>query len=233
MLEPIKYFLENSGFDLDSVNDYVIGDKYVGIMLHNGNIGVCATLGQRVSNGLFEGEEPDPGLPSHRIILNAWFNAIHNYERQYDHLTDIFDSIDFREYRRVVMIGFFESLFEKFRRDKIKVEIFDLQKESSVLLNPDVLESTLDKADAVILTGTTIFNNTFTKVLAMTPADSNVFLLGPSNILSEKMFGYRNIKLIFGSVFEPYDKRVFDKIRQGHGTRGFLEFLKKVYIATE
>ncbi|MCD4768800.1 MAG: DUF364 domain-containing protein [Bacteroidales bacterium] len=233
MDEPIRYFLNREGFNRNEIKDYVIGEKYVGIMHQNGQIGVCATLGTDVSDDLLTGNMPDTTNPSHRIILNAWFNAVCNYSQRYDDIIDIFDSIDFTKQGKIVMVGYFESLHEKFRRCSIDLEVFDIQKESSILTGLNRFEKSLYEADTIILTGTTIFNNTFMDVIGKSSEGANIFLLGPSNILSEEMFKYRNIKVVFGSMFEPGDRQLFDKIKAGKGTRGFIDNLKKVYITKD
>lgn len=233
MKEPIEYFFKKKGFDRKHISKWVIGEKYVGLMNSDGHIGVCATLGTEMNDGLFLSDEPDISDPVHRIILNAWFNSIYNYMQSYDHVTDIFDGIDFRTRGKIVMVGFFESLYEKFVRESIDLEVFDIQKESPVLTDIKGFDKAVSHCDTLILTGTTIFNRSFTDVLSKTNESCSVFLLGPSNILSPEMFEYRNIKVVFGSVFKKNDTRVFNKIKEGRGTRGFLEYLDKVYISNE
>ena len=44
------------------------------------------------------------------------------------------------------------------------------------------------------------------------------------------MFNYRNIKLLFGSVFEPNDVNTLKIIQQGGGTKQFLPFMNKVFL---
>ena len=233
MEEPIEYFLRNKGFERDRIKDYIIGEKYVGIMHRNGQIGVCATLGTEVTDDLLSGQHPDTNNPSHRIILNAWFNAICNYQQNYDDTIDIFDSIDFKKAGKIVMVGYFESLYQKFHRDSIELDVFDIQKDSSILTRLDKFKESVGSADTIILSGTTIFNNTFLDVIGKSSGTANIFLLGPSNILSEEMFRYRNIKIVFGSIFELNDYQLFDKIKAGKGTRGFLDNLRKVYINSD
>lgn len=233
MDEPIKYFLRKEGFNRNDIKDWVIGEKYVGIMLRSGQIGVCATLGNEVREDLLTGNNPDTTNSSHRILLNAWFNAIYNYRQSYDDIIDIFDSIDFAKQGKIVMVGYFESLYKKFRQDSIDLEVFDIQKESSILTGLNRFDKSIGDAETVILSGTTIFNNTFMDVIGKTSKGANIFLLGPSNILSVDMFKYRNIKLVFGSLFEPGDYQLFEKIKAGKGTRGFLDNLKKVYLAKD
>lgn len=233
MDEPIKYFYSLAGFDRSRIKRWVTGDKYVAVMHENGQIGVCATLGTNVSDKLFHEGEPDINDPSDRIILNAWFNSIYNYDRDYNDIKDIFDRVDFSRHNKVVMIGYFESLYRKFRDNNLDLEVFDIHKESEILSDISGMERKLADAGTIILTGTTIFNRTFTDIISGTPEGCNIFLLGPSNILSDDMFSYPNIKVVFGSVFRKNDDRVLDIIEEGHGTRAFLPYLEKVYIIND
>jgi len=230
MKEPIEYFTERDGFDRNHIAEWVIGDKYTCIMNTDGYLGVCATLGTVMDDGLFRRGEPDTGNPCHRIILNAYFNSICNYKNDYSDIRDIFEGIDFSTRRRVVMVGYFESLYRKFIDNDIPLEVFDIHKESHILSDLSAMGRSLSEAETLILTGTTIFNNTFRDITALTSPGCDIFLLGPSNILSEEMFSYPGIKVVFGSVFARNDHRVLDIIGAGHGTRKFLPFLKKVYI---
>jgi len=233
MDEPIRHFLANVGFNLSEIREYVIGDLYTGLMLQNGNIGVCANLDTIMDDDLMRGTMPNPDLPHHRVILNAWFNAKCNYTRVYNNEIDIFDSIDFRNEGKIVMVGYFESLYEKFMKSSIGLSVFDILKNDPVLESGSNFRREISAADTIILTGTTVFNNTFTDILAMTRKGSNIYLLGPSNILSGDMLRYRNVRIVFGSVFRPYDYSLIERIREGAGTRDFLDKLKKVYIASE
>ncbi len=233
MEEPVKHFYSLLGFDRKKIREWLIGDKYLAVMNSEGNIGVCARLDTEMDDRLFRSGEPDPDNPGHRIILNAYFNSICNYENVYYERRDIFDSIDFSKHKSIVMIGYFESLHRKFTEKNIALEVFDIQKESHILSDISAMERSLSDAGSIILTGTTIFNNTFNDIISIVPAGCNIFLLGPSNILSEEMFRYPGIKVVFGSVFEKNDSRVFQKIAEGSGTRGFLPYLHKVYIIND
>ncbi len=230
MKEPIEYFTLENGFDRNHIAEWVIGEKYTGIMNTDGYVGVCATLGTAMDDGLFWHGEADTRNPCHRIILNAYFNSIFNYHRKYNDIKDIFDRIDFSKHKKIVMVGYFETLYKKFSSAGIPLEVFDIHKESEVISDINKMKSRLSEAETIILTGTTIFNNTFRDICSCTPDDSNIFLLGPSNILSDEMFKYRNVKVVFGSVFEKNDFKVLEKISDGCGTKGFLPYLQKVYI---
>ncbi len=233
MTEPLEFLYSFKDFNPDKVRELVIGEKYIGIMNKEGNIGICATLGTKVTDDLLHSNKPDLNNLSHRIILNAYLNSYYNYEREYNNTADIFDRIDFRDKGRVIMVGYFESLYRKFSDSNIKLEVFDIHKKDSAVQDISGINDALSGADTVILTGTTIFNNTFRDIITLIRDNCNIFLLGPSNVLSEKLFIYPNIRIVFGSVFKNNDRRVLDKIASGQGTKGFLKYLRKVYIIEE
>ncbi|MEZ5012155.1 MAG: DUF364 domain-containing protein [Bacteroidales bacterium] len=89
--------------------------------------------------------------------------------------------MNFKEFGNIVMVGYFESLYDKFKAAGIPVRVFDISKQSEVLSDMEGLYGSLAKADAVVLTGTTIFNETFMEVVGSSSQDSSLFLLGPSN----------------------------------------------------
>jgi uncharacterized protein (DUF4213/DUF364 family) len=229
--DPIQMFYENIGFDPDQIIRCETGEKYAGVMLSNGQIGVCAILEQKIDRPFSQISNPDPGNPGDRILLNAYYNALFNYTEKASGSGDIFDSARFTKYGNIVMIGGFESLLAKFRERGTEIKVFDRLSDAEFLIpmrrQPEILAS----ADCVILTGTTINNGTFNEIISYTPAGCDIFLLGPSNILHRDMFSYRNIKVVFGSRFRHGDEEVLDLIKEGHGTKGFLKNMNKVYIS--
>jgi len=233
MQEPLEYFFEKYGIHLDSINQIVCGEKYVAVLLKNGKLGVCATLDHYVNLDVKDLRFPDLSNISHRIVLNAYFNAAYNYQNQYDTSVDIFDQIDFKQYHKIVMIGFFRSLAEKFENEGIALTIFDKKAEDEKLTSMNDQLSEVAKADAVILSSTTVFNNSFLGLINATKDECDIYTLGPSTILNKEMFKYRNIKLLFGAVFEPNDINTIRIIEQGGGTKQFLPFMDKVYLNDE
>lgn len=231
MEEPIRHFYKTTGFDKSRISRYALGEKFTGVMLDNGRIGICSTLGVTVTNSIIEkGIEPDLDEPGHRIILNAYFNAVHNYTREYEHHSDIFDAIDFKVFRNIVMVGFFESLYNKFNLKNISLKVFDRTVENEIISPLDELDKSLADADAVIVTGTTLFNTTFLDIVNGTSDGCKVLLLGPSNILHNDMLKYRNVQMVFGSVFDNFDYRILDQLEEGLSARQFLKVENKVFI---
>jgi len=200
MQEPLEYFFEKYGIDIQNIQDVVCGDKYVAVVLKSGNLGVCATLNNYVNVDIKGLRFPDLKNIQHRIVLNAYFNADYNYNNQYDTTIDIFNKIDFKKYNKIVMIGFFRSLVEKFENEKINLKIFDKAIEDDKLTNMTEQLAKIAKADALILSSTSVFNNTFLDLINATNDNCDIYTLGPSTILNKEMFQYRNIKLLFGSI---------------------------------
>ncbi len=230
MQEPLEYFFEKTGIDIQNIRDIVYGEKYVAVVLRNGKIGVCATLDNYVNVDIRDLRFPDLKNIRHRIVLNAYFNADYNYNNQYDTTIDVFDKIDFTKYQKIVMIGFFRSLVEKFENEKIDLKIFDKAVEDDKLTNMSEQLIEVAKTDALILSSTSVFNNTFLDLVNATNENCDIYTLGPSTILNNEMFQYRNIKLLFGSVFEPNDVNTLKIIQNGGGTKQFLPFMDKVFL---
>jgi len=230
MQEPLDFFFEKYGIDLKSINQIVCGKKYVAVLLKNGNLGICATLDHYVKLDIKDLRFPDLRNIPHRIVLNAYFNAAYNYQNPYDTSVDIFDQINFKQYQKIVMIGFFRSLVEKFEREEINLTIFDKALEDDKLIDMSKQLSEVSKADALILTSTSVFNNSFLEIVSATNEQCDVYMLGPSTILNQEMFQYRNVKVLFGAIFMLNDVNTLKIIEQGGGTRQFLQFMDKVYL---
>ena len=79
MTEPLNHFNKIFPFDKNHIKKIVIGEKYVGIMLKNGQIGVCSTLKNHVIFDLNNPPQIDLNDLNHRIIYIAYVNALLNY----------------------------------------------------------------------------------------------------------------------------------------------------------
>jgi len=230
MHEPLIHFFEKYGIDLQNIKQIICGEKYVAVWLKNGHIGVCATLGHYVNVTIQDLRFPDLQNLQHRIVLNAYFNAALNYKIEYDHTIDIFDKIDFTIYSKIGMIGYFKSLVKKFEHENISLTIFDKLVEDDKLTGMSQQLEEIATADAVILSSTTVFNQTFTDLTKATKKQCDIYTLGPSTIMHQDMFNYPNIKIIFGSVFEQNDINTLKIIENGGGTQQFLPFMNKVFL---
>lgn len=225
--DPLSMLLSRHGYNFHGIKKIVTGEKYAAVMLCNGNIGVCATLGHPVSSTMEAYKHPNLTKISNRIILNAYFCATLNYRRDSFVSSDLYDYLDFSRYKRTVMIGFFASIVEKCEKEGIKLSVFDHKLEHDRLLPDAEKMAYLNQAQAVILTSTTVFNKTFNGILKETPDDCAIFMLGPSSIMTPDLFEYRNIKMISGALFEKFDDQVLLTIANNGGTKDFLKYKNK------
>ena len=230
MLEPLSHFYSKFGFDPDSIKQLVCGDLYVGLMLDNGNVGVCSTLQKKVKLEIQDLNTIDFENSSHRIALTAYYNGLLNYENDFSGQSDIFDEINFSQYNSIVMVGYFQSLLKKFQKDDIELTVFDNLVDKPEVTNSEEKKRAVQMAEAVILTGTSIFNNTFSELMSWTSQGSDIYVLGPSTILHQDMFSYGNIRVLFGALFDRNDTKPLDIIKQGKGTKDFLPYMKKVFL---
>lgn len=231
MEEPLKLFYHIYGYNKHKTMDVVMGEKYLAVLLKNGNMGVCATLLNNINPSICELDELNMDILAHRILYTAWLNAVVNYKNHYSKQIDIFELINFHKYNRIVMIGYFKPVAEKLRSAQIDFSIFDLYKKDDDIVSLENQAEYIRNADAVILTATSIFNNTFRDIVCNTsPGACDIFILGPSAILDSHMLQYRNIKNIFGFVFPANGEQAIEVIRDGGGTRSFNKFGSKVYI---
>lgn len=233
MLEPLQYFYTKDKLDTSIIKSITCGEKYVTVLLKDGSLGVCATLLNKVNVKIGDLNKPDFNNIEHRIVVNAYYNALYNNRNNYNIEIDIFDEQDFSKYTNVVMIGFFKSLVKKFEREGINLHIFDKADTDAALTNMVEQIEYIKNADAIVLTSTSILNNTFLEIIEASNTGCDIFMLGPSTIMHQDMFRYNNLKILFGSVFDDNDTRVIDIIASGGGTGVFLPYMHKVFFQND
>ena len=230
IFDPIVFFYQKFGYKPEDIARLSIGTNYVGIMLKNGQIGVAATLKNPIPENIDAFLEPKFDVFFHRVVLVAYYNALLNYNNTYDYEADIFQELKFENYKNLVMVGLFETLYANLSNAGISVNVFDADKIDKRTQAMKDQEEIMKQADAAIITSTSIINGSFKQLLNYVPKTCDVFLLGPSGTLSVELFALANIRFIFGSVFDLYDTQVLDAIEAGAGTKGFLPYLHKVFI---
>ncbi|MEA2095586.1 MAG: DUF364 domain-containing protein [Candidatus Cloacimonadota bacterium] len=226
MIEPLELLYNKYDFEIDNIKKIVTGSRYTALLLNDGHIGVCANLGHIVKTEKNIYSNLNLKNFSHRIVLNAYYNAILNYSGKYK-TGDIFEKVNFKTFNNIVMIGLFKPIVEIFQKNNIPLKVFDYKKNDNVLTSMSEQQQILKKTDAVILTSTSIFNLTFMDLIKNINDNCNIFMLGPSSIMAKEVLQYKNIKMIFGSTFDKFDDRVLKIIDNDGGTRKFLKLGQK------
>ncbi len=222
--DPLELFLSKYGFDLGKISEIFTGERYSGVVLNNGNIGVCSGMGEKIP--VNKGEYANINLKNfrHRVLLNAYFNAIMNYSTNIVGEPDILKAVDFSFFEKIVMLGFIKPLAAKFGELNISLTIFDLNRDEPELTPISEREKYLAQADAVILSSTAIANGTFLQTVQNSNAGAKIFILGPSSTMTEEFFLYGKVEGVFGSCFEKNDRRVIEIIKNNEGTKKFLKY---------
>ena len=231
--EPLEFLLAKHDFEINTIEKIYTGLRYTAVLLKNGNIGVCANLGTKVNTAIDKYKSLKINNHAHRIVLNAYFNALLNNTNELLEEGDIFDLIDFEAYKNIVMVGLFKPVLQKFEKAGIPIHIFDYRKENEALIPMNNQKKFLKEADSVILTSTSLANNTFLEIVNSTNQNCDIFLLGPSSIITNEMFSYSNIKMIFGTCFSKNDERILKIINVDGGTRDFSKFASKKLLQTK
>lgn len=218
--------------NLTSPMELVCGEKYFAVLGEQGNLGVCANLENHVILNKEILQNPDFSNYHHRIAVNAWINACLNYQNTYPEEIDIFDKIDFGAYKSVVMVGYFESLATKFRKENIALTIFDLTNKNAQVSPIEEQAAAVSQADIIIITSTTLTNNTLSQIVSLKSSSCKLIMLGPSTPLSYDFASMINVNFLFGATFGPMPQNVIALIESGAGTKRFLPYMKKVYLAS-
>jgi uncharacterized protein (DUF4213/DUF364 family) len=222
-IEPLALLLSKYDFEINRIEKISTGQKYTAVLLKSGNIGVCANLGHIINPEKSYYVNLDLKNFTQRIVLNAYFNALLNYSGDSKSDADIFDAVDFRKYNKVVMIGFIKPVAEKLKNDGVPFSVFDLQKEDRMLTPIVEQKKFLEEADVVILSSTSLINATFIDLINATKNRCDIYMIGPSSIMTQELLAYKNIKMIFGATFNKTDNRILKIIQEDGGTRVFLK----------
>ncbi|MFZ4401183.1 MAG: Rossmann-like domain-containing protein [Bacteroidales bacterium] len=227
--DPLQLLFYNYKPDISLINKIIFGKRQVVVLFNDNNLGSCTTLGNEIFAEKGNLLCPDFKNISHRALLIAYYNALYNNSNKSDGHFDITEIIDFRKYNKLVIIGFFRTLVEKLDANYISSHVFDLHIANERITNIQFQNKCISVADAIIVTATTLLNNTFTNIIENTNSNCDVFLLGPTSILSKQLFFYPNLKYIFGTVYEDTEK-VLKIIEKGGGIKDISSFMKKTYM---
>ncbi len=230
MTDPLEYLAGICPFNPGRILATVRGDVYFAVMLSDGKIGVCYTLNGKPGTDPLQVKAIDLSLEDHRIFQLAYANAELNYAPEHLQSGDVFDLVEFRKDIPVVMIGHFKPLAEKLKNAGVPLKIFDLCKEHPEILPIEELPESASHAKQIILTSSSLVNQSFTKIRSYAGENADLYLLGPSTPLNVKFKATYQIRQLFGMVFEPFEFAVLDIIGQGFGTQSFSTFGKKVSL---
>ena len=142
--------------------------------------------------------------------------------------TILFEKFEIRRGSKVAMVGFFGPLVTLFEEKKVSLEILD---ESRKLGRAEDFYQKLSTwAEVLILTSTSILNNTTEKILANAADQVKTVMLGPSTPMVGRVFDHLPVHMLAGTV--PLDKNnILKAVRHGAGTPILHKFSRKSYLS--
>jgi uncharacterized protein (DUF4213/DUF364 family) len=223
-----------------------LGLGYTAVTLSDGGIGLsythfeskksCMLLNKHID---YEGqpavkllEKIKSDHPVERSMALALVNAL-NYEEALKYPEDkknemMFDKFKIGEGTRIAMVGFIGPLVELLKQKNTLVDVLDRSR--SMGQKEEFYAKLGSWADVLILTSTSILNNTTEEVLQNVSQRVKTVMLGPSTPMVAAAFQHLPVHMLAGTV--PIDKEnVLKAIRHGMGTPVLQKFSRKSYIS--
>jgi uncharacterized protein (DUF4213/DUF364 family) len=128
---------------------------------------------------------------------------------------------------KVAMVGFFGPLVKVFEQKKVSLQILDESRKLGQA--EDFYKKLKSWAEVLILTSTSILNNTTEEILAHAAGPVKTVMLGPSTPMVKKAFEHLPVHMLAGTV--PLDKgNILKAVRHGAGTPILHQFSRKCFL---
>ena len=222
-----------------------LGLGYTAVTLSDGGIGLaythfedkksCMLLNKHID---YEGRPAVQLLkkiksdhPLERSMALALVNAL-NYKAALAYPEDkknkiMFDKFQIGAGSRVAMVGFIGPLVELLKQKNAYVEVLDTSRNMGQ--KEDFYKQLGNWADVLLLTSTSILNNTTEEILQNVHQTVKTILLGPSTPMVAAAFEHLPVHMLAGTV--PIDKEnIIKAIRHGMGTPVLQRFSRKAYV---
>ena len=225
-----------------------LGLGYTAVTLSDGGIGLSYTHFEDKKSCMLLNKhidyEEQPALqllekiksdhPVERSMALALVNAL-NYTDALGYPEDRKNQIMFEEFNigegtRAAMVGFIGPLVELLNQKQATVEVLDASRNMGH--KEDFYAKLGNWADVLLLTSTSILNNTTEEILQNAHPKVKTVMLGPSTPMVAAAFDHLPVHMLAGTV--PIDKAdVLKAIRHGMGTPVLQKFSRKSYLSLQ
>jgi len=139
----------------------------------------------------------------------------------------LFDRFKIGKGTNAAMVGFIGPLVDLLKQKQASVEVLDASRNMGH--KEDFYAKLGNWADVLILTSTSILNNTTEEVLQNVHQKVKTIMLGPSTPMVSEAFQHLPVHMLAGTV--PIDREnVLKAIRHGMGTPVLQKFSRKSYL---
>jgi uncharacterized protein (DUF4213/DUF364 family) len=225
-----------------------LGLGYTAVTTSDGGIGLsytyfgdkksCMVLNKHID---YEGQSADRLLAKinstntvERSMALALINAL-NYDDALNLPVDsdnqiMFDTFQLSTGCRVAMVGYFPPLVRVFEKKGVLLEVLDISR--GLGEKKDFYDKLKHWAQVLMLTSTSVLNNSTEEILANVAENVKTVMLGPSTPMVPAAFEHLPVHMLAGTV--PVDKeKTLKAIRHGMGTPVLHKYSRKVYLYLE
>ena len=222
-----------------------LGLGYTAVTLSDGGIGLsytnfedkksCMLLNKHID---YEGqpalqllEKIKSDHPVERSMALALVNAL-NHKDALEYPEDrknqiMFDQFNIGAGTRVAIVGFIGPLVDVLKQKNARVEVMDASRGMGE--KSDFYAKLEVWADVLLLTSTSILNNTTEEILQNASQKVKTIMLGPSTPMVAAAFEHLPVHMLAGTV--PIDKaNILKATRHGMGTPVLQKFSRKSYL---
>ena len=170
-----------------------------------------------------------------------WRNNPDEGEGRYriDQGDEIFSSIDLHTVKKAIVVGALIPVIKAIKEQQIPYRIAELdirtlkEEEIPFFVSQDDLPAELATADLVIISGTTLINDTLESILKECNPTASIILIGPTATMLPESFFSRNVSMLAGNrVIEP-DEILDVLIEGGSGYHFYGNSSQKIMIQRE
>lgn len=221
-----------------------LGLGYTAVTTSDGGIGLSYTYFDRKSAcSVVDDYHDTEGRPASELLEKlhstdtieksmalALVNAL-NYENTLSlpedrNNTIVFDKLKVREGTRVAMVGFFGPLIKILDKRNALLEVIDDFR--GIGSEQSFYQKLSSWAEVLILTSTSILNNTTEEILSHVNPRVKTVMMGPSTPLVADAFRHLPVHILAGTV--PVEKeQILKAVRHGLGTRHIQKYSKKSF----
>lgn len=222
--DPLQELHEHYGFHPDYIKNYSSGSLYNFTETQNNEYGIASTLNSKPIN---IPATIDFNSLSHRSLYTAYLNALINTRCNCKDSNDLISEMNIDASEKIVMIGYFRPIINIFKNSIRNLSIFDDQNDDLIVLPSSLKNEKIKHADVLIITATSIINNSFCKEISLLSKNSRIYILGPSSIMSDYFKTEHKVVKIFGSqIVDTNSLKI--AILQDKAPPCFSKFIDKV-----
>lgn len=228
------------------VGDVRIGLGYTAVRIGSGGVGLAYTFRNDAGAGctVFKGMRPlvgksaaellgffDSRNPIASALALATANALLNSARQDFSEGDMLGHLRMGAHDKVAMVGYFAPLIQPIRQRAGALEIYELdQNRANGLMPAGEIFKRIADCQILIITATSIINNSIDSLLEASAGCRDVVLLGASTPLASDVFADTPVTLLSG-VLVTRPEEVLSIVSEGGGMMVFNDAVRKVSLA--